>query len=605
MKPQDVKKTSPGSSQAQGANPTDETLEELLARLEQTAVTTQEMGKPSPGELQAVIAILEDDIATGRCVESCYTDMDRRIMPTLVEQANHRHKGANIKFAPTPQELPSLIKATINSGARSARYIVNVGEDGFHCAVIDHRNLGGVESLIMLEPTTSHERGASLLGLRVKQAIESAELPPCSFSIAEMDSQQNPSESGILSIAFAKKLHTESRALERMHKDHVRGSLSKPDFLFIPPSTVDKYLPVGFYKHVGSAVRLRKFLKENPAEMHKSVNKKGEELFERYNKFLFLTEEKAFSLSPYVKRKQEYKSALEQSLSQTQEGASASGGLEQAAAGPERSLPFSREELKNIIASLERDLDDGSWPRGKHHYADMDSRLMPALIDKANQKYPELNLKFITTSDELVSSVKEAIAKGAESSRYIVGTKDRGIHFSVIDHRNVGGQASLIAFDPSTLGHDVSALLAMRIQIAVHEKLPECFFSKVEMDIQRSPYECGILCLALAKKLHTGAHSVTKMHEDNVNGLLCKPEEALSHEKLDSCLPADFYKHAQSRRRLDKYLKSNPEAAKQVVNKKGETLEERFKKNLAEVDGRAVSTSPHRKRIREYKSLMM
>ncbi|UTO28191.1 YopJ/AvrA family T3SS effector serine/threonine acetyltransferase [Bartonella harrusi] len=298
-----------------------------------------------------------------------------------------------------------------------------------------------------------------------------------------------------------------------------------------------------------------------------------------------------------------------QSLSQTQEGAcgsleSLSTDLEKSSLKTEKEISFSQEQLKDIITKLERDIADGSWLKGD--YANIDLKLMPALIEQANRKHEGLNLKLATTSQEFISSIKETKDKGISSSRYIINKKDGGIHFAVIDHQNIGDQTSLIFFEPATLNSVHTAMLALRTQMAVKSELPACHFSIAEIDIQRSNSECGIFCLALAKKLHTNADKLTKMHQDNVNGVLCEPNTPLPSEKLDTYLPASFYKHTQSSRRLEQYMKANPGAESEKVNKKEQTLRERFEKNAVKTENdKAVSVSPHKKRIREYNSLMM
>ncbi|MGF7157266.1 YopJ/AvrA family T3SS effector serine/threonine acetyltransferase [Bartonella heixiaziensis] len=265
---------------------------------------------------------------------------------------------------------------------------------------------------------------------------------------------------------------------------------------------------------------------------------------------------------------------------------------------------ISKEQLKDIITDLENDIADGTWV--KKLYASTDMKLMPALVEQANLKYPDMHLKFATSPQDFTNSLKETIDAGIPSSRYIVNMKDRGIHFAVVDHQTVDNKPSAIFFEPATLNNMLPAMLALRTQIAVKSEFPECSFSVVEMDIQRSASECGVFSLALAKKLHTEANKLTRLHRDNVNGVLCEPDMPLPPDKLDQYLPATFYKHTQGRRRLDQYMKSNPGAENEKVNKKDETLAERFDKNLVKTeDEKTVSVSSHRKRVREYKSLMM
>ncbi|WP_156851440.1 YopJ/AvrA family T3SS effector serine/threonine acetyltransferase [Bartonella refiksaydamii] len=296
--------------------------------------------------------------------------------------------------------------------------------------------------------------------------------------------------------------------------------------------------------------------------------------------------------------------------SQTQESESANESLESLLARLETSAvqkedtTFNREELKDIITKLEQDIADGNWI--KADYAKTDFKMMPVLVEQANRKYPEMKLKYAMTPQDFALSVKEAVENGVEASRYIVNTKERGIHFAVIDQRTIDDKTSLIFFEPTTLNNMNPAMLALRTQMAIESyQLPHCHFSMVEMDIQRSSSECGMFSLALAKKLHIESEKLTRMHKDNINGVLCKKDSALSSDKLDTYLPPSFYKHTQSKRRLKEYMQSNPEAGNEKVNKKGETLPERFDKSLVTTQEKTVSVSQHRKRVTEYKSIMM
>ncbi|MCZ2158727.1 YopJ/AvrA family T3SS effector serine/threonine acetyltransferase [Bartonella sp. 220] len=266
---------------------------------------------------------------------------------------------------------------------------------------------------------------------------------------------------------------------------------------------------------------------------------------------------------------------------------------------------FSHEELQNIITRLESDIISGYWM--KAYYADTDLRLMPALVEQANKKYPEMNLQLAMTPESLTTLIKQTIDKGNQSSRFITNTGGSKIHFTVIDHHTIDGKTSLILFEPTTCEKMPAARLTLRIQTAVSDaQLPDCHFSIVEMDIQRSSSECGIFSLALAKKLHIESAKLARMHKDNISGVLCESNTPLPSQKLDTYLPANFYKHTQGRRRLREYIKSNPEAENEKVNKKGETLTKRFERNLMTTEkGKKVSVSPHIKRVTEYKSLMI
>ncbi|WP_317993805.1 YopJ/AvrA family T3SS effector serine/threonine acetyltransferase [Bartonella gliris] len=309
-----------------------------------------------------------------------------------------------------------------------------------------------------------------------------------------------------------------------------------------------------------------------------------------------------------------------QSSSQTQESSAqtqASGGASQALESflarleatvsktPElEDIAHNPEKLQELITNLESDIASGEWLRA--NYAEMDLKMMPALVKQANTKYPEMQLKYATNPEELASSIKETINEGVQSSRFITNTGQSGIHFAVIDHQTINNETSLILIEPASFDKLNAGIMGARVKIALEKlNLPNCHFSMVEMNIQQSNSECGIFSLALAKKLHTEADKLMRLHRDNVNGVLCEPNTPLPSDQLDQYLPPSFYKHTQGRKRFKKYIERNPEAENTKVNKKGETLRERFEKSLVKTEGKTVSVSSHRKRTSEYKSLML
>ncbi|WP_208436886.1 YopJ/AvrA family T3SS effector serine/threonine acetyltransferase [Bartonella tribocorum] len=297
--------------------------------------------------------------------------------------------------------------------------------------------------------------------------------------------------------------------------------------------------------------------------------------------------------------------------SPAQEGASADESLEDLISRlMQSSLPEEEEhvapsasELKDIITGLEKDIESGHWIN--NHYANTDIRLMPSLVEKANSKYPEMNLKLALTAEELSHALKGVVESDAKSARFIVNSGSK-IHFAVLDYQKVDDKISLIMLEPTTFENLAACKLGIKVNQTLQTlQLPPYSFTMAEMDIQRSSSECGMFSLALAKKLYLESNKLERLHKDNVKGVLCESNSSLPAEKLDTYLPTTFYKHVQGRRRLAGYLKANPEAEHEVVNKKGETLRERFEKNLVTAEEKMVSVSQHKKRVTEYKSLSM
>ncbi|WP_455482478.1 YopJ/AvrA family T3SS effector serine/threonine acetyltransferase [Bartonella sp. B35(2025)] len=273
------------------------------------------------------------------------------------------------------------------------------------------------------------------------------------------------------------------------------------------------------------------------------------------------------------------------------------------AKGGKDSALSTMKTLEGIITKLESDIADGSWITG--YYADMDLQWMPKLVEKANSKYPEMKLHFVSTTEDFITLMKKTIRDGIPSSRFITNVGDEKIHFSVIDHRTVNGETSLVLFEPTTFNNQYAAISAVKLKTAFeNSQLPHCYFSMVEIDIQRSQSECGIFCLALAKKLHRESNKLCRLHEDNVRGVLGNRDVPLSGEKIDTYLPVTLFKHVQSGRRLRKYFDENPSLLHKSVNKKGEEAFERRAKHLVMKEDKVYSVSVHKKRISEYRSLM-
>ncbi|AQX28372.1 MULTISPECIES: YopJ/AvrA family T3SS effector serine/threonine acetyltransferase [unclassified Bartonella] len=283
-------------------------LEELLARLE-----TSEETKPSilfsKKSLQGVIADLENDIKNNKFTNVDYAHIDLTMMPRLVERENSQNPGLNLQFTMNPDSLIKSIHRTVNNGITSSRFLVGLEGEEPHFAVIDHQTINKKTSLILFDTTRFMNMNAQILGLTMKSAIEDSQLPYCYFSMAEINLQENSSESGILSLVLAKKLYLEADKLKVMHQDNIKGILSKKGTA-LHYKNVDSYLPGTFYKHSQTGKRLTEYVRENPDYSHKSVNKKDETLHHRLDRHLVMMEDKVVSCSPQKKRIQKYKALV-------------------------------------------------------------------------------------------------------------------------------------------------------------------------------------------------------------------------------------------------------------------------------------------------------
>ncbi|MBV8044681.1 YopJ/AvrA family T3SS effector serine/threonine acetyltransferase [Pluralibacter sp.] len=270
---------------------------------------------------------------------------------------------------------------------------------------------------------------------------------------------------------------------------------------------------------------------------------------------------------------------------------------------PQKDLPFNADSLLNTINRLEKDISDGHWLNAC--YAKTDLKLMPAMVEQANQKNPGLNLTFVTNPNELAISIKNILPE-YKSARFIVNMGERGIHFAVVDCRFIDNKSSVILFEPANCNAIGPALLAVGASTAIErEHIPDCHFLMAEMDIQRSSSECGIFSLALAKKTYSEFDKLDRIHNDNINGKIAVDNfNLITSEIADTYLPVTFYKHSQGEGRIRRYINANPEAEHDAVNKKNEKITERFESNSVMLGDKLRSVSAHKKRIIEYTSVL-
>jgi len=290
---------------------------------------------------------------------------------------------------------------------------------------------------------------------------------------------------------------------------------------------------------------------------------------------------------------------------------------------------FNNVYLGKIIKELELDLS--SPDLFYNEYSTLDLNIMPCLVKQANIKYPMLNLKFVKNADDFGFFLGQAIDDRVESARFIINLGHGKIHFAVLDYKVVDDDKSLILFEPTALKStwpeqqkkpsglsrvprvpvtcfsgpvELAKTTKKTIDEFKNGKMHSCYFSVVEMDIQRSTTECGIFSLSLAKKMFKESDKLERIHKDNIKGSLCERDGYLSYNKLDLYLPATFYKHTQGKKRLGEYLSLHPDSVGQEVNKNNETLDGRFAKNTIFSSGKPMSISAHKKRIYEYRALL-
>ncbi|CBI76804.1 conserved protein of unknown function [Bartonella clarridgeiae 73] len=284
-------------------------LEEILARLEANEETEKPSILFSKESIQSIITDLESDITNNSFVNANYAHIDLTMMPRLVEHENSQYPEMNLQFTMNPESLVKSIQKAITRGISSSKFLVGIEGEEPHFGILDHQTINNKTSLILFESTNFTNMNAQILGLTIKSIIEDSQLPYCYFSMAEVNLQESSSESGIISLVFAKKLHLEAEKLKVMHNDNIRGILCKQGAA-LSYQTVDNYLPGVFYKHSQTGRRITKYMRANPEYSNKSVNNKDEILPHRFDRYSVMLEDKVVSCSSQKKRIQKYKSLI-------------------------------------------------------------------------------------------------------------------------------------------------------------------------------------------------------------------------------------------------------------------------------------------------------
>ncbi|OED49942.1 hypothetical protein AB838_04405 [Rhodobacteraceae bacterium (ex Bugula neritina AB1)] len=78
--------------------------------------------------------------------------------------------------------------------------------------------------------------------------------------------------------------------------------------------------------------------------------------------------------------------------------------------------------------------------------------------------------------------------------------------------------------------------------------------------------------------------ALSELHSRNISGEFKNHDlHVIPQKEADAVLPASFMKHAQSPKRLAAYLDANPSARDQIINKKGETLQDRQQRHMMDL----------------------
>ncbi|HGS5860957.1 TPA: YopJ/AvrA family T3SS effector serine/threonine acetyltransferase [Vibrio parahaemolyticus] len=266
-------------------------------------------------QLCAYIDLMDDAIKKGQQLpKNAAAGNDIALMPDFIDIANKSKAGLNALFCYSPLEMVENVKLLLLAENSSARFIVNLGCGGIHCMAVDCLVSDGKCSLIGIEPVGMNSSGPALLAVRL-QSICKRELPEASLAIFETDMQRSYGECAMFSLFLVKKMHKESEQFLELHKKNIDQNLPKDNEIIVSVSQSNNLLPPSLMKHVQSPKRLESYLESRPEVVDVVVNKKGETLLSRQQRYIstIQKEDKQITYSTSIEHKRlvEVKKLLE------------------------------------------------------------------------------------------------------------------------------------------------------------------------------------------------------------------------------------------------------------------------------------------------------
>jgi YopJ family protease len=267
------------------------------------------------------------------------------------------------------------------------------------------------------------------------------------------------------------------------------------------------------------------------------------------------------------------------------------------------------DDIQNYLKMVTKRLDSGKVAPFSPLSDELN--IMPLYVEAENKRNPGQDLYFAKNPELFCEMVTQFVADGVSHARFIVNLDSKRVHFAAFDYSLVGKQASVIGIEPFQLA-PVSNKLKQTSADHLHQQISKNFleitaregstakirYALIEAQLQNSEQECGIFSLSFAGKMYKEQAALARLHNDNRAGKL---PSVISASAATDYLPISFFKHAQSPRKVEEFLKKHPAASQQEVNKKGETLKSRqtrFMSSFTSSSRNAItfSVSAHRKR---------
>lgn len=251
-------------------------------------------------------------------------------------------------------------------------------------------------------------------------------------------------------------------------------------------------------------------------------------------------------------------------------------------------------DLGNYIAELETHIETKTQPKGS---SPTDLLLMDDLVAFENKINPGINAHYVDDAWNFGERLHQLLARAAHegaadfSARLVVNigpvvfflsdhqfyTKTNKVHFCAFDVRMIGNQLSIIAMEPADYSvGDAITWLKAKVSHSLRRHLPNAKAAFIALRTQCSTDECGIFSLSFIRKSFSEKSALDDLHRKNITGDLESADQAF----LENQFPPAFMKHTHSFNRLQFYLGHQPRFQQTEINRKQQTLEERFQSHL-------------------------
>ncbi len=223
---------------------------------------------------------------------------------------------------------------------------------------------------------------------------------------------------------------------------------------------------------------------------------------------------------------------------------------------------------------------------------------LPLMIEAENARNPGLNLVYCATPGQLLDHLAWIMhtphMDDSYRGRAIVRVNENALHHAAADIHYRSGEPISVIMPDSFL---VAAHFAPDIEMQMAQRGLACYFAADGTTVQKSCNDCVVFSLSFALKLHDHQDVFDRLHQRQIDNPNYR--WSVRHDGL----PAAFYKHSHSQTLLQNAVDADPELARKVINKKGETLLARHARFIGQfygsrhIDTKQYSNSIDHKRL--------